>query len=244
MQGFARSTSYIPTEVVFTTTGNIDNLNFSGADLIRMNNASSATIRGLVAGSPGQRVTIVSIGAGDVFLAHQNTNSTAANRLINHATSGNTPLAAGSGVATYQYDDTTDRWRLIAHEQGAWITTTYAAGDYTASAGTWTVGAGDVTTNAYRLSGRTLTVALDIINTELSATANSRVAIPLGFTATKQIAAYMRTGDDGSTAIAPAFVRVTASGTVINAFAGANGGNVTGPTTGYYVQGTISFEVN
>ena len=173
-----------PFEFTTTTTGNIDNLDFAGASLIRMNNATLATIRGLAAGVAGQRVTIVSIGAGQVDLAHQNTGSAAASRLINVATSASTPLAAGSGSATYTYDGTTARWRLIHHAQGAWITPAYAAGDFTAGGGaTWTVDAADVTTYASHLSGSTLTVTFYLLNTSVTVAtpANLIIRVPGGF---------------------------------------------------------------
>lgn len=41
----------IYTETTIATTGNIDDLSFSNANIIRMNNASDATIRGLAAGT-------------------------------------------------------------------------------------------------------------------------------------------------------------------------------------------------
>jgi hypothetical protein len=111
-----------PAEFTTATTGNIDDLNFGKAATIRMNNATLATIRGLVAGAPGQRVTIVSVGAGQVDLSNQDTgDATAASRLICFVTSGKTPLAAGKGTATLEYDGTTARWRLVTHDQGALI---------------------------------------------------------------------------------------------------------------------------
>lgn len=162
-------------EVTKTTTGNIDDLDFSNAEVIRMNNATDSTIRGLVAGVAGQQVTIVSIGAGNVLLAHQNAGSTVGNRLINVATSANTPLAAGSGAATYEYDATTARWRLVAHTQGAWITAAFAAGNFTANAGTWTVDAGDVITCSYYLTGKQLSVLLQIDTTSCATTPNQLI---------------------------------------------------------------------
>src|ERR1035437_5764017 len=87
------------TEFTVTTTGNIDDLDFSNASTIRMNNASLTTIRGLKAGVAGQQVTIVSVGTGKVDLAHANTGSGAVNRLLNYITSAATPLAPGSGTA-------------------------------------------------------------------------------------------------------------------------------------------------
>lgn len=141
-----------------------------GVGVIYMNNASAATIQGIAAGAAGQRVRIVSTGAGQVDLAHQNAGATAANRLINFATSGNTPLAAGIGVAELEYDAAAARWRLATHEQGAWITPTYAAGNFTASTGTWTVDSGDVTSFGYFLKGRTVTVEWNLSTTSVSAT--------------------------------------------------------------------------
>jgi hypothetical protein len=164
-----------------TTTGNIDDLNFNNATLIRMNNASLSTIRGLKAGIDGQRVLIASIGAGQVSLSHQNTNSSASNRLINFVTSAATPLAAGVGYALYQYDATTTRWRLVLHEQGDWITPTFSAGDYTANGlMTVTVDAGDVTVNKYFVRGRSYywTVQIDTFST--GGTPNTDVIITLG----------------------------------------------------------------
>jgi hypothetical protein len=83
---------------IVTTTGVITALALptgTGDLLIYMNNATLATIQGIAAGLSGQRLTILSIGAGQVDFAHQNAGATAANRLINFATSGNTSLAAG-----------------------------------------------------------------------------------------------------------------------------------------------------
>jgi hypothetical protein len=177
--------SDVGSETTITTTGNIDNLDVGGARFVRMNNATLATIRGLVAGYPGQLVTFVSIGAGNVFFNHQDTNSTAANRLINFVTSAGTPLAAAVGTATFVYDGTTLRWRLVEHTQGAPITPTFAAGDYTANGTmTWTVESGDVIAFTYYLNGRNLTLAYAIEGTTIAAPLSTqlRMAIPNGYT--------------------------------------------------------------
>jgi len=115
----------IPISVFTSTlTGTQNDFSFKNANLIRMNNATDVTIDGFLAGFDGQIVTIVSIGVGNVFLAHQNAGSAAANRLINKVTGVNTPLAATLGSATYQYDAITTRWRLIFHDQGSAISYT------------------------------------------------------------------------------------------------------------------------
>src|SRR4030095_7812895 len=172
-------------EVTFTTTGNIDDLDFGNAKLIRMNNASLATIRGLKAGIAGQRVTIVSVGAGQVNFSHQDTNSSALNRLINFVTLGSTPLAAGSGFATYVYDVTTGRWRLNDHEQGAWIDVAFSAGDFTANgAMTCTAAAGDIIVDRFRISGRSMTYSFQYNTMTLGGVANTTIirAIVGGYT--------------------------------------------------------------
>lgn len=171
-------------ETVVTTTGNIDDLNFSNASIIRMNNATLATIRGLAAGVAGQRVTIVSIGAGQVDLAHQNVGSGAGNRLLNTVSSGNTPLAPGVGTATYQYDATTARWRLITHRQGLAMTRTFSAGDFFAGGTqTWSVDAADVVVDSYQLDGNMVEWTLRVASTTVGGVANSelRCTIPGGF---------------------------------------------------------------
>jgi len=160
--------------VTITSTGTQNNLSVSDADLVLLNNASALTITGIAAPSspakPGKKLVLCSIGAGQVNLAQQNASSTAANRLINFATSANTPLAAGSGIAVYVYDDNASRWRLIGHDQGAWITPTFSAGDFTAQTGNWTVDSGDVLCMKYRLDGRSLSVMVQIEDTDVSAT--------------------------------------------------------------------------
>jgi hypothetical protein len=173
------------TEFTTTSTGNIDNLDFSNADLIRMNNASLATIRGLVAGYPGQRVTIMSIGAGQVDFAHQNAGSDAANRLINKVTSTTTPMAAGLGSTTYVYDGTTLRWRLEYHEQGDFIDVAHSAGNFTTEVGSWTVASGDQIHWRYYLKGRTVFCnwRIDTSTNSSAATHYFLIALPNSFTA-------------------------------------------------------------
>jgi hypothetical protein len=153
----------VPVVQTTTSTGTVNDFALTSTTaplvILRCNNASDLILTGFVAGVAGQRVIVQAVGAGNVLLTNQ-AGSTAANRLINFATSANTPLAAGAGVAEYVRDGTTARWRLETHDQGAPITPTFAAGTYTANgAMSWTVGSGDVTTQTYLLRGRMLTVS-------------------------------------------------------------------------------------
>ena len=164
-----------------TSTGNIDDLDFSNASFIRMNNATLSTIRGLKAGYGGQQVTIVSVGAGQVNLSHQDTgDATAANRLINPITSGVTPLAPGKGTAVYEYDATTARWRLLQHSQGAWIEVAYSAGNFTSvGGGAWTVDSGDQRAYGYYLVGSMLNLRINVADTDVAASPGITLQIPL-----------------------------------------------------------------
>lgn len=210
--------------------------------VLRCNNATLLTLSGFVAGVDGQRLTIISIGAGQVDLVHQAT-SAAANQLTNFATVGKTSLAAGSGIAEYEYDLTSTKWRLISHVQGAWIIPTFAAGDYTASAGTWTVGSGDITSFKYLLNGRTLHVAwwIDTTTTSAGMGTDLRITLPGGYTANATIVIPTQTGDNNVAAIGLA---ITGAGQayitlrLINSAAWASG--ITNLT---YMRGEITTEV-
>jgi hypothetical protein len=172
--------------VIQTTTATGVNNDFvltAGATVLRCNNATLLTISGMSPGADGQRLAVVSIGAGQVDLPHGTSAagllSSAADRLLNFATVGQTSLAPGVGVAEYVYDVTTARWRLVHHDQGAWITRTFAAGNYTASAGTWTVAS--ATRDAFWLKGRTLFFSVQVSGTTSGTPASVKVLIPNGY---------------------------------------------------------------
>lgn len=183
---FVQSTNPAQEMSEFTTssTGTIADLDFNNASLVRFTGGSTITLTGLLAGRDGQYVTLVAAGSGNVLLAHAT--GTAANRLINKVASGSTPLAAsGSGTATYVYDGTGDYWRLVSQQQGAWITPTFSAGNYTGSgSSTWTVEAGDVAANKYLVEGTTLFWQGQITTTTVGGTPDNKlqVTLPQGYT--------------------------------------------------------------
>ena len=231
-------------EFTTTSTGNIDNLNFSNAALIRMNNATLTTVRGLVAGQAGQTVTIVSIGAGQVEFAHQNANSAEANRLINFATSANTPLAAGVGSATYQYDVTTARWRMVSHDQGATILPAFDAGVFTGSDSmTWTVASGDRLAYSYYLQGRLLYVNIYVQTSTVGGTPSNslQVTVPGGFSATRRTDTPMFADNNGTRQIGHL---VIVEGTTLLLGRLLADGNWAAATDTSGIRTSMSFEVN
>lgn len=176
---------------VTTAQGVQNNLEIDiGVSLLVCNNASDLTIGGIAmtgaANSPldGQFLAIVSKGGGNVLLVPESGGSTTFYRFTNMVTSGNTYLAAGKGVAIYQYDLSSLRWRLVAHDQGNWIAQNFSAGDFTAATGNWTVSLGDVVDNKFYLRGRQLFVTTTLQTTTISATpASLSQAIPGGYSA-------------------------------------------------------------
>jgi hypothetical protein len=237
-----------PTTTAPTTTGTItaEPIPTGTGDLVTYHtNATLKTIQGMVAGLPGQRWTHISRGAGQVDFAHNNAGGTALGKLANFATVGLTSLAAGSGVATFRYDATATVWRLEAHEQGAWITPAYAAGNFAAiGGGTWTVDAGDVLAYKYRLSGRTLTLSARIDTSSVTATAQSlTVAIPAGLTGAMamQDAAVVMDNSVSTSDVGVAALQV-ATPTVIQVFL-KTFGNWAAATNTTGVRFTLTFEV-
>jgi hypothetical protein len=252
----------LPVPRTETGTGNITALALpsgSGDLVIYMNNASLATIQGIAAGAAAQRLTIHSIGAGQVDLSHQDTAATAATRLINFATSGKSTgtgtvsasLAAGVGVAELEYDAANSRWRLVAHEQGAWITATYAAGNFTANGSmTWTVDSGDVTTLAYYLRGRTLHVSWFIATTTIGGTVNTQLIISNaaygGFTWVKTLLNTCLTADNGASIAATtstALFQISSAGATLVVFK-QGGATFTLGTNNCQTSGELFAEVN
>lgn len=238
-------------EITITTTGTINDLNIgsgiSVATLVRMNNASAATITGIQGGSAGKQIVISNVGSSLVLLAHQNAGSLAANRLQNIAASASTPLAPG-GSAIYQYETAGNFWRLVAHEQGAWITPTFAAGNFTGNgAMTWTVIAGNVTTSRYRLSGRTLTTGQEIVNTTVGGTLNTNLQIGNGqwggFTVASSVLNQCLILDNGVWFSGYGQVVIAVSTTQI-LYSKVGAANFAASTTSTQIYSEITFEVN
>ena len=119
----------------------------------------------------------------------------------------------------------------------------FSAGNFTASAGTWTVDSGDVITYAYTVVGKTMTLTWAIQSTDVSAGSVLRLAIPGGYTAAREAYGVYRATDAGAAAVA-AVCNVLASGTYVQLFA-TMGGTAWTITAGdnTNTQGTLTFEV-
>jgi hypothetical protein len=199
-----------------TTTGTQTALTIpasTGPVVVICNNATILTIQGITAGVDGQQLTLISKGAGQVDLVNQSGSATAANRLINGVT-GTRSLAAGTGTAALLYDATEARWRVVAHAQGGWITRTFAAGNYTASAGTWTVAS--ATRDASWLKDKTLLYSCSASGTTSGTPVSVRIAIPGGFTAAGDDFTAFYNQNPGTGTGEGGYVNVASGGTVFN----------------------------
>jgi hypothetical protein len=237
------------TEQTTTSTGTQNDFSLSATNtLLRCNNASDLTITGFTVGgsapAAGARVTIVSVGAGHVFFKPQNASSTAANRLINFASVGDTPLAAGVGSCIYEYDDTTDRWRLVSHDMGAWIKPTFDAAEFTASSGTWTVESADVTYLGWYLVGRMYYFAARIEATSVSTSISElRVALQKGHTIPAANSVdYLGFASDAGAGLTPCRVRISSSTAYLRFEQMSGSWNSSTNTSSFY--GTIFFSVS
>lgn len=145
------------TVVTTTAAGTVHNfaLGLSTNTILRCTGAGPLTLTGLVGGGiAGQHLLIVNESPWTVDTLPQNAGSSAANRFINVATTITTSMTAGAGSAHYVYDATQSRWRLVAHEQGAWLPWTPSWSGTGGQSGQ----VYSTQTGQYRLSGRTMQV--------------------------------------------------------------------------------------
>lgn len=223
--------------VTVTTTGNIDNLDVDGVGMLLMNNASAAVIRGIAAGYHGKFLTVVPIGAGSVTVNHQDTNSSAANRII--TATGD----AITGLTVLQYDGVTARWRVIKASNTDWTAVPYNSGDYTGSGSlTWTVASGDVTDYSYKIiDGNTVILNIRIENTSISGTGNILyVALPAAIQPLNSLAGPALAFDNGTGA--PAFFSMDV-GTGQVQFVRVDLANWAAATDATSVYAVISYEI-
>lgn len=168
---------------VVTTSGTIATLPIpAGSDdlVILLNPTGPVTIQNIAGASrAGQRLTLINHSDQKIDFVCLFGGA----GLLNTVSSASTSIMQ-RGWASYIFDSSlTGLWRLVAHEQGPWITVPYNASDFTANTGSWTVDAAEQTVK-YRLSGRALTVQVAIGTTTLSAPALPILRIPGGYSAT------------------------------------------------------------
>lgn len=233
-------------EQTTTATGAQNNFDLTGGRMtvLRCTGAapsfSGFTVEG---GAPaaGDQVLILCLGT-TAKVTNQDTNSTAANRIITPSTNGQ--IVGVNGMMLLVYDDTTDRWRETLLSPGAWISVAYSAGDYTGSGSmTWTVDSGDVSTFQYRQLGAMLELMINISTSTIGGTPSTglRVALPGGFTAVTATFSYQFAYIFNNSANMAGY---TLPGSTYLEIRRIDGANYTAETNAAYVATTASVAVN
>lgn len=209
------------------------------------NNASLLTLQSIIPYVGTGDILVLSAKNAQVDIPHLSGSGTAGYKFSNFATIGITSLAAGFGTAIYVYEGPVGSglWRLIGHEQGAFITPAFNAGDYTAGTGSWTVGSGDVINYSYYLHGRKLTIDYRWDTTTTATTPSSLIAkIPGGYSAAKSKYWYSVCNNGGT--YHAGLSQISASGTTMTFFSNEGGSAWGNGTDNSGVAGFIELEVN
>lgn len=222
-----------------STTGTSNAFAISSS-FIRLSNATDLTINGMVAGSDGQEIEFISVGAGNVYFAHASGSAAAGDKLTNKVTSGVTPLAAGKGSARYRYDASTTTWRLISHDQGDYIAIPFTAGDFTANGSmTWTVASGDQVLDKYMVIGRSIQWHFRYVSTTVGGTLNSTLLrlYPNSYTAPTAYSHFTYSTDNGT--VAQVHIGGNSTSTTMS-FVKADGTNWSASTDNTAIRGQVT----
>lgn len=131
--------------------------------------SADITLQGITPGRNGDRVLIYHAGTTIGLTVWMQANAGASSWHKNRITSGKTPIAP-SGSALYVYDQPTNYWVLVQHDQGTMVRVAFAAGNYLSSVGAWTVEAADVAEHDWYVYGNLMTVNVTLLSTAVSGT--------------------------------------------------------------------------
>lgn len=237
------------TIVTTTATGTQNDFDpgIVGNTIIRCNPASLLTITGFTQGYDGQHIRLVSIGAGQVDLAH-NTGSSANHKLSNIVSSAPTSLAPVMGAyAEYVYDATSGYWRLMSHEQGTWLSNYNANYFNTSNGSVWAVTSGQTPT--YYLRGKSLEIRVFITLAGVAGAAAAALQINQAaygnYVWTHDCGCAVSVLDAGGTGVYQAGqIQTTAGSTILQIFKVPTAPNWTAGGGAAYVVGTFIGEVN
>ena len=127
---------------------------------------------------------------------------------------------------------------------GEWINVTYAGGNFTASAGSWTVASGDQIGYRYRLTGKTMHLQAVLNNTDVTNAGGAllKLAIPGGFSAHGVVVSLILVKDNGTYKTGQAYAPDTA--TVVTLYADVTGNVFAQSTATTDVFVDIEIEIN
>ncbi len=127
-----------------------------------------------------------------------------------------------------------------------WTTPSFDAANFTGTGSmTWTLAAGDVTTYAYTITGKTMQLSFYLVTTTVGGTLSTGlgIKIPASKTSTKRMQNTVRYWDNLVEGVGTA--EVTAGGTVVYIYKNTySSANWTASTDQTYIMGQITFEIN
>jgi hypothetical protein len=136
---------------------------------------------------------------------------------------------------------------VLASTDNSWTAPSFSAADFTGSGSmTWIVATANVTTYAYNVRGKVMTVAFVIMGSVVGNTPSAflQIKIPGGFTAAKRMMNLGFAQDDGVAASARIEVAAGASIIQVYHFDSSPWFVTSGPTGNTSVHGEITFEIN
>lgn len=95
----------------FSVTGTQNNLNLGAGTWFRFTGASQITITGIANPVNGKQIRLTNASASSMIFSNQDVSSTDVNRII--TTTGGNLVIDPDVTATFQYDSTAQRWRLV-----------------------------------------------------------------------------------------------------------------------------------
>jgi hypothetical protein len=172
---------------------------------------------------------------------------------IDHHKAGGQPVInfqVNGGTDGFVYwDGTVFRFTSTLCEQsrtyamGVSQTRTFAAGNFTAATGSWTVDSGDVTSETYRVVGDTMWYSVNIVTSTLSNnTASVTIAKPSGFTLAETVKHTGVYALDVSGVVIPSIVTATSGGNFV--VTRQDGSNFSASTNLFYLAFQIVVKVS
>jgi hypothetical protein len=156
------------TSTVYTSSGGNITTPPGQIRYVQFTSATPITVYSVTGGNIGDMLILHNMGSGVVSLAFSQWNVQGG--FYNLVTTGPTQLATG-GSAIYMSQGAGIAWYIISHEQGAPISSPFAANNFWSSNGTWSVTSGALLNMSYYLRGRELTIDLVITAQPLSVAA-------------------------------------------------------------------------
>jgi hypothetical protein len=242
-----------PVSQTTTLTGTQNNFNLTARNaILDCNNASALMLTGLTVNGAtpqdGDRVKIISANT-TVKMTNGDLGSTAGNRFGHPQAAGQ--ILGQNGIAEYVYNGAPSSggvgfWRPLAVEPGAPINVAYSAGNFTASAGTWTVDAGDQLVFNYQQRGKVVRLSILINTSTVSGVGvgQLRIALPNGFLGAAEEHFGVLIYNNLSQEVAEAFV---SNGATFLAFSNSGGsigsGTWTNSTNGTSIRCEVTIQI-